>query len=75
MMENQHRSISGYRELSQSEIDMMNQIKDLGTELGRMVEGLTDPVYDQRCVALAKTNLQQGMMWAVRAVAQPTTFA
>lgn len=73
-MENQHRSINGYRELTQDEVDMMNHIKALGSQLGKMIEGLTDPIYDQRCVALAKTNLQQGMMWAVRAVAQPTTF-
>lgn len=29
-MENQHRRISGYRELSQVEIDLMNKIKQLG---------------------------------------------
>lgn len=29
-MDNQHRSISGYRELSQVEIDLMNTIKGLG---------------------------------------------
>ena len=27
-MENQHRKITGYRELSQTEIDLMNKIKD-----------------------------------------------
>ena len=30
VMENQHRKISGYRELSQSEIDLMNEVKALG---------------------------------------------
>ncbi len=29
-MDNQHRKISGYRELSQAEIDLMNEIKALG---------------------------------------------
>jgi hypothetical protein len=29
-MENQHRKISGYRELGQEEIDLMNEIKALG---------------------------------------------
>ena len=28
----------------------------------------------QRCLALAKTNLQQGGMWLVRAVALPDSF-
>jgi hypothetical protein len=43
-MENQHRKISGYRELSQQEIDLMNQIKAKGSELlalhGHLVEML-----------------------------------
>lgn len=32
-MENQHRKIAGYRELSQEEIDLMNRIKAKGIEL------------------------------------------
>lgn len=32
-MENQHRLIKGYRELSESEINLMNRIKQKGKEL------------------------------------------
>ena len=32
-MDNQHRKIAGYRELSQDEIDLMNRIKAKGSEL------------------------------------------
>lgn len=32
-MDNQHRKISGYRELSQEEVDLMNRIKAKGVEL------------------------------------------
>lgn len=32
-MENQHRHIAGYRELSREEIDLMNRIKAAGAEL------------------------------------------
>jgi hypothetical protein len=32
-MDNQHRQIKGYRELSQAEIDLMNEIKTKGAEL------------------------------------------
>ena len=32
-MENQHRKISGYRELAQEEVDLMNRIKAKGAEL------------------------------------------
>lgn len=32
-MENQHRKIAGYRELSQEEVELMNRIKAKGDEL------------------------------------------
>jgi len=32
-MDNQHKKISGYRDLTQPEIDLMNRIKDKGREL------------------------------------------
>lgn len=32
-MEHQHKKIKGYRDLSQAEIDLMNQIKQKGAEL------------------------------------------
>lgn len=32
-MENQHRKIAGYRDLSQEEIDLMNRIKAAGAQL------------------------------------------
>lgn len=32
-MENQHRKITGYRELIQEEVDLMNRIKEKGAEL------------------------------------------
>ena len=36
-MDNQHRKISGYRELNQEEIDLMNEIKALGPVLEDMI--------------------------------------
>lgn len=41
-MENQHRKIKGYRELSQTEIDLMNKIKEKGVELGALVDEVFD---------------------------------
>lgn len=74
-MENQHRKISGYRELSQAEIDAMNACKAKAEETGRLIEAMRDmPGIDQRALAIAKTELQTGFMWAVRAIAQPETF-
>ncbi len=75
MMENQHQKIAGYRDLSQAEIDLMNECKALAVKCGELIDRLqvTDGL-DQRCVSLGKTNLQQGFMWAIRGVAQPQTF-
>jgi hypothetical protein len=111
-MENQHRKIAGYRELSPEEIDLMNRIKAKGAEiLGLQAElacrlktdfdikhaaacdaqhgtgfdvyqGASDEAQEfrryiaaepQRWAAIAKTDIQTGIMALVRAVAQPTT--
>lgn len=74
-MENQHRKIQGYRELSQEEIDLMNEIKKLGVDLGAIVERLrATPGLDQRWVSIGATDMQTGLMALVRSVAQPSTF-
>lgn len=46
-MDNQHRKITGYRELSQSEIDLMNRIKAQGVELGKLVNDVQQHVTEQ----------------------------
>lgn len=74
-MKDQHTKIKGYRDLSQQEIDLMNEGKALAEQCGAFIAKLeADSTTDKRNVALGKTNLQQGFMWAIRAVAQPTTF-
>jgi SMC interacting uncharacterized protein involved in chromosome segregation len=98
-MENQHRKISGYRELSQEEIDLMNEIKALGPQIetvikkvkkhhliqrkrisGMAVDQLTAEVdrlelaTPELFLALAKTDMQTGLMYMTRSVAQPTFF-
>ena len=44
-MENQHRKIKGYRELSQDEIDLMNEIKAKGAELESIIKRLNNMNY------------------------------
>ena len=76
-MENQHTKITGYRDLSQAEIDVMNEIKAEGERLGRLCDKLTSamhPATDGRWVAIGKTHLQQGIMALVRSVARPESF-
>lgn len=74
-MENQHKKIKGYRDLTQEEIDLMNQIKEKGAELGELVEKLEAMAeLDKRWIEIGKTNLQQGLMALTRSVAQPGFF-
>jgi hypothetical protein len=74
-MKDQHTLIKGYRDLSQQEIDLMNEGKALAEKCGEFIAKLeSNDSTDKRCVSLGKTNLQQGFMWAIRAVAQPTSF-
>ena len=74
-MENQHRQIKGYRELTQVEIDLMNEIKSKGAELGELVKKLRNTEgLDQRWVSIGATDFQTGLMALTRSVAQPTFF-
>lgn len=74
-MKDQHEKIMGYRDLSQSELDMINEGKKLAEMCGDFIRKLEETEgTDKRCVALGKANLQQGFMWAIRGVAQPSTF-
>lgn len=79
-MENQHRKIAGYRELSQDEIDLMNEVKAGGEILKRLHDKVaahitndvsTDPGERRRWLAIGRTHYQQGLMALTRAVAAP----
>lgn len=112
-MENQHRKITGYRELDQTEIDLMNKVKAMGAQFESVLlevqahiarqqesvwEGvdrtrvllshppihpkpsnpeLADRLKDatpERFAAMSKTEIQTGLMYLTRAIAQPTSF-
>ena len=74
-MDNQHKMISGYRDLTTAEIDAINAIKAEGERLAQLLAGVGQlPDIDPRALAIARTELQTGMMWAVRAVARPEGF-
>lgn len=82
--------ITGYRQLSEAEVALMNEGKALaeqcgayiaklrmhqhGTPPGPDASGLLQPPLDQRWIALGATQLQQGFMAVIRGIAQPTTF-
>jgi hypothetical protein len=74
-MDNQHKLITGYRDLTEKEIAAMNRIKDAATFIGNMMDELADMEgIDQRWLAIGKTDLQKGFMSVVRSIAKPTTF-
>lgn len=82
-MDNQHRKITGYRELDQREIDLMNEVKAKAAEIGVLVDKLrgmksemamSNPALDQRWVSIGATHLQEGFMALTRAIAKPDFF-
>lgn len=75
MVDNQHKQIKGYRDLSIEEIALMNKVKAKGEELAELLEEIkANPTVDQRWLAIGKTDLQTGLMAVIRSIAQPTTF-
>jgi len=64
--------VKGYRELTDDEKNMANMGKELEERMLRYFDLLEQSAKtDKRCVALAKTNIQQGLMWAIRSIFQP----
>ena len=49
-MENQHRKITGYRELSQEEIDLINRIKAVGEEVNQLILDINKHLITQNYV-------------------------
>lgn len=94
-MDNQHQKITGYRELTQSEFNLMNEAKahaektadilnrlavkrefQRASSINKDAPGLSLVQIEesQRCLEVAKTTLQTGQMWLVRAIALPNSF-
>ncbi len=89
-MKDQHEKIKGYRDLSQAEIDLMNEGKALAEQVGAYIaklrrhpdvtrtqapnDGVALQPLDQRWISIGATDLQKGWMCIIRGIAQPTTF-
>lgn len=68
--------VTGYRKLTQAEVDLANEIKAKVNELGNLIARMrADPTLDQRCVSIGATEIQTGAMWLSRAVFRPESFA
>lgn len=88
-MENQHALIKGCRDLTAEEIALINEAKELAERVNDLIDKVdrlaTTPLADGdapprlvthpgRAVSIARTELQTGFMWLIRAIARPTTF-
>lgn len=57
-MENQHRAISGYRELTQAEIDLMNEIKALGPQIEAVCDKIKQHIEKQRAACVTSDDME-----------------
>lgn len=76
-MKDQHEKISGYRDLSQAEINLMNALKGQEAAVGHLlaaVDAELSPADADECrwLSIARTHLETGFMYAIKAVARPT---
>lgn len=71
MVDNQHRKISGYRDLTEAEIATINRFKEVERDLKAMLTK-SPHAPDPRHSAIALTHFETGFMYAIKAIAKPT---
>jgi hypothetical protein len=75
VVDNQHKRITGYRDLTLEEIELINAVKETAENVRRVVDIVCDvPGIDKRWASIARTDLQTGFMALVRSIAKPDTF-
>lgn len=72
MVDNQHKQISGYRDLTQLEIYAINEVKQAEIELGALRRRVRElETLDLRWASVAKTHFEEGFSALVRSIAKP----
>lgn len=73
MVDNQHRQIPGYRDLSQDEIETIRNCKEMESVLTDFWASVKrdHPDLDPRDFAMARTHFEDGFIRLVRSVAKP----
>ena len=79
--------VTGYRQLTEAEVALMNEGKALAEQCGAYIAKLREHTgpktneddqsrlsLDQRWISIGATDLQRGFMAVIRGIAQPTTF-
>lgn len=73
-MENQHKKITGYRDLTQDEIDLVNQVKELEEQAAKIIDRITlRRQTSQRWLNIGRTDIQKGLMAVIRAITTPAS--
>jgi len=71
-MDDQHKQISGYRDLSQPEVDAINEVKQAEVELGVLWRRVRElETLGMRWASVAKTHFEEGFSALVRSIAKP----
>lgn len=69
------QKIKGYRTLTDEEIALVNEGKELAVKMGEFCDKLKQtPGIDLRWLAIGTTDLQKGYMGVVRSITKPETF-
>ena len=71
--------VAGYTSQSDAKIALANEGKELEERYLRWLDKLggsplragQTPLCDPRCIALARTGMQEAAMWAIRSIFQP----
>ncbi len=77
-MDNQHREIVGYRDLEKAEVTSINDVKAFEQTTAAILQTIEEEVKQSgdaeagRWVSLARTHLETGFMFAIKAIARPT---
>ena len=71
-MENQHKLITGYRDLSQEDIDLINEGKALEKQIAEyFLKVARNPGADIKAACIGREQIMAGFMWLFRATAKP----
>ena len=64
----------GHKELTDIEVEHIQLVRNAGESLEQLLELLEGSGADGRWIAIARTDLQKGLMSAVRGITQPDFF-
>lgn len=69
----EQNQISGYRQLSEKEVNMINQVKAFSQKFDFMIKHIKeDPEVDQIWLEAGLIDVKKGLMCVTRAIARPT---